>query len=106
MLAPSEENWASKFIRKPPQLILRINSDMDGEGALYVDGRLIAGGIVNELTDRAQREFDLKPGDTFTIEFVKAGKVATARLRTPEERAAGVRVCVAIEPLNDEETDQ
>ncbi len=105
MFSPTEEGWVDRFIRRPPQLMLRISDGMDGEGALYVDGRLIAGGVVNELTDRAQREFNLKSGDTFTIEFVKAGKVATVRLRTPAERAAGVRVCVAIEPLN-EETDQ
>ncbi len=106
MLAPNEDlNWADKFIRKPPQLTLRCSGGMDDDGVLFVNGQLVARGPVNELTNRAPREFGLQPGDIVILELVQAGKSATMRLRTPEERAAGVKVCLAIEPLDNSETD-
>ncbi len=104
MLAPSEDpNWADKFLPpKPPRLMLRCSGGMADDGVLFVNGQLVARGSVNALTDRAPAEFGLQPGDCFTLELVQAGKSVTCRLRSREEREAGVRVCVDVQPLNEE----
>ena len=72
--------------RKLPRVVLHM---IDADRAqLFVDGRPATTGPLSEATNKI-REIGYRPGDEFQMVHPN-GEQLMVRLRTPEERAAGV----------------
>jgi hypothetical protein len=93
----AHEDWD----KLPPRLTLRVSGSPTDAITLFADGRFVSAGLPENIF-KCISGFDLKPGSLWRMEVVSRNKAYTIRVRTPAERAAGVKAVIDEQPLNED----